>query len=187
MRKIDLIVIHCSATRESQDFTFEDLMRAHKARKFRTVGYHFYIKKDGEVYVGRHIPEIGAHVGDVGKNWNSVGICYEGGLKDQGHPNDPNTAKDTRTPEQKSSIIDCINHTLIALQRDGQNIEKVRICGHRDLSPDLDKDGFIERHEWLKMCPCFDAEEEYKDHIKNAGMGIKMIVDNEMKIRVTED
>jgi N-acetyl-anhydromuramyl-L-alanine amidase AmpD len=29
------------------------------------------------------------------------------------------------------------------------------VVGHRDLSPDLDGDGIIEEHEWLKDCPCF--------------------------------
>jgi len=37
------------------------------------------------------------------------------------------------------------------------------IVGHRDLSPDKDGDGIVERHEWLKLCPCFSAREEYKD------------------------
>lgn len=31
------------------------------------------------------------------------------------------------------------------------------VLGHRDLSPDADGDGKVERHEWLKECPCFDA------------------------------
>ncbi|CDF99247.1 Putative N-acetylmuramoyl-L-alanine amidase family 2 [Avibacterium paragallinarum JF4211] len=32
-----------------------------------------------------------------------------------------------------------------------------RICGHRDLSPDLNGDGTITPNEWLKDCPCFDV------------------------------
>ena len=31
------------------------------------------------------------------------------------------------------------------------------------LVPDTDVDGIVEPHEWTKMCPCFDAKEEYKD------------------------
>jgi hypothetical protein len=27
------------------------------------------------------------------------------------------------------------------------------------MSPDLDRDGKVEPHEWLKMCPCFDVVE----------------------------
>lgn len=33
----------------------------------------------------------------------------------------------------------------------------VPIVGHRDLSPDKDGDGVVERHEWLKRCPNFDV------------------------------
>jgi N-acetylmuramoyl-L-alanine amidase len=36
-----------------------------------------------------------------------------------------------------------------------------RITGHRDLSPDIDKDGVVEPNEWVKQCPCFNAETEY--------------------------
>lgn len=32
-----------------------------------------------------------------------------------------------------------------------------RLCGHRDLSPDLNHNGEIEPEEWVKQCPCFDA------------------------------
>ena len=35
-RKISLIVIHCSATRVTQDFTFEKLEACHLARGFRS-------------------------------------------------------------------------------------------------------------------------------------------------------
>ena len=32
---------------------------------------------------------------------------------------------------------------------------QARICGHRDLSPDINGDGTIEPNEWLKTCPGF--------------------------------
>ena len=50
MRKINLIIIHCSATRANRNFTVEDLEACHKARGFKTTGYHYYITKDGEIY-----------------------------------------------------------------------------------------------------------------------------------------
>jgi hypothetical protein len=37
------------------------------------------------------------------------------------------------------------------------------VCGHRDLSPDKNGNGEIEPEEWMKACPCFDAEEEFKE------------------------
>ena len=48
-RKINLIVVHCSATRVNQDFPVEALEACHKARGFRSIGYHYYITKDGNV------------------------------------------------------------------------------------------------------------------------------------------
>ena len=49
MRKIDLIVIHCSATRENTDYSPKQLESDHKARGFLRAGYNFYIRKSGEV------------------------------------------------------------------------------------------------------------------------------------------
>ena len=37
------------------------------------------------------------------------------------------------------------------------------IQGHRDFSPDLNKDGKITPNEWMKSCPCFNAKEEYSN------------------------
>ena len=49
MRRIDLIIIHCSATKVTQDFSPEDLEACHKGRGFKTTGYHYYITKDGQL------------------------------------------------------------------------------------------------------------------------------------------
>ena len=60
-RKIDLIVVHCSATRINQDFPIEALEACHKARGLHSIGYHYYITKDGVVYPCRPETEEGAH------------------------------------------------------------------------------------------------------------------------------
>lgn len=156
MRKIDLIVIHCSASQENINYTFDQLRKDHKARGFRDCGYHYYIRRDGTRFLGRELAEMGAHVGDVHKNQNSVGICYEGGLDRRGK------AKDTRTEAQKEEILNTILEVLTRLKEIQPNV-KIKIVGHRDLSPDLDGDGVVEPHEWVKLCPCFDATKEYKD------------------------
>ena len=54
MRKIDLIVIHCSATRENTDYSPEQLESDHKARGFLRAGYNVYIRKSGEGWTGHH-------------------------------------------------------------------------------------------------------------------------------------
>ena len=60
-RKISLIVVHCSATRVTRNFTVEDLEASHRARGFSGIGYHFYITKDGVIYPCRPENKIGAH------------------------------------------------------------------------------------------------------------------------------
>lgn len=142
MRKIDLIVIHCSATREDHCFTEYDLDTCHRRRGFNGPGYHFYIRKDGRIVSTRPIERVGAHA--RGFNARSIGICYEGGLDREGHP------KDTRTPEQKHSMRVLVR-TLLT------DYPGCEVCGHRDLSTDLNGNGEIEPEEWIKACPCFEV------------------------------
>ena len=75
-------------------------------------------------------------------------ICHRGGLDCKGHP------KDTRTEWQKHSM----RVLILTLLKDYPGC---RICGHRDLSPDLNGNGEIEPEEWIKACPCFNAEKDW--------------------------
>ena len=88
---------------------------------------------------------IGAHA--KGYNRNSIGICYEGGLGKDGKP------KDTRTPEQRAALRRLVNELQI-------RFPGCKVCGHRDLSPDLNRNGRIEPNEWTKQCPCFNVASE---------------------------
>ena len=54
------LILHCSATRCDKDYTAEQLLRDHKTRGFRTVGYHFYIRRDGTITQHRKLLEVGA-------------------------------------------------------------------------------------------------------------------------------
>jgi len=144
MREINLIVIHCSGTRTDKPFTERDLERSHRLRGFNGTGYHYYIRRDGSIKTTRPVERVGAHA----KNYNahSIGVCYEGGLNAQGKPTD------TRTQWQRSSLRALIR----TLQQD---FPGCKVTGHRDLSPDLNGNGVIETHEWLKQCPCFNVAE----------------------------
>ena len=135
MRHIELIVVHCSATRCNQSYSVMQLIRDHVDR-FGYTGYHYYITRDGQTYQTRHEQLVGAHA--VGYNSHSLGVCYEGGLDAHGN------AADTRTPRQKRALLRLLRR-LKAAHPDAQ------ILGHRDL-PDVHKD-----------CPCFDAKEAYKN------------------------
>lgn len=142
-RRIDLIVIHCSATRCDRPFPLEAVIACHRARGFATVGYHYYVTRDGTVHAGRPLYQEGAHV--TGYNRRSIGVCYEGGLDPCGQP------ADTRTDAQKETL-------LKLMQRLKTDYPHARIVGHRDL-PNVSKD-----------CPCFDAKDEYKE-INSASCG----------------
>lgn len=162
MRKIDAIVIHCSATRAGQDVRAADIDKWHKERGFAMIGYNYVIDLDGTVEVGRPLSREGAHCNTAGVsglsyNKHSIGICYVGGLDKDGNP------ADTRTPEQKLSMLNLVNNLMEAYPG------VVEVIGHRDASPDKNGNGVIERNEWIKQCPCFDVRAEFPMAICRAG------------------
>lgn len=77
MRNIDLLVIHCSDSDNPRHDNVQTIKDWHvKGNKWKNIGYHFIITKDGEVHTGRPIWEQGAHC--KGHNENSIGICLTG-------------------------------------------------------------------------------------------------------------
>ena len=145
-RMVDLIVIHCSATKETSRLTPLALDRMHRQRGFNGCGYHYYIERDGKINSMRPSEKVGAHV--RGYNAYSLGICYEGGLDKNGR------AADTRTERQKVSLCALVK----VLRQLYPTIN--RVVGHRDLSADRNGDGVITPDEWTKQCPCFDVASE---------------------------
>lgn len=76
MRNINLIVVHCSATREDKSFTEFDLDDCHRRRGFNGAGYHFYIRKNGDIKSTRAVEKIGAHAKGF-MSFNSIYVsCY---------------------------------------------------------------------------------------------------------------
>ena len=152
-RKIDLIVLHCTDTRPSQNYTVEQLQRDHAKRGFGPYpGYHFYIRRDGTLYYTRPLYLRGCHVS--GHNASSIGVCTEGGhreqemvflanIKDKMADTKEKVSKyeDNRTAEQKVTL-----HELLTVLH--ELFPEARIVGHHDLNP-------------LKACPCYDAKREY--------------------------
>lgn len=128
---VRFLVIHCSATRADRNYTDKQLMRDHKKRGFRTVGYHFYVHKDGSITQFRKLLEVGSHARPY--NRCSIGICYEGGLDDHNRP------ADTRTPQQRSQLL----NLLFRLHR---LFPKALIRGHCEMPGAT-----------AKACPCFST------------------------------
>ena len=62
MRKINLIVVHCTATPDGRDVTVADIDKMHRAKGWKSIGYHYVIYRDGSVHEGRPVTEVGAHV-----------------------------------------------------------------------------------------------------------------------------
>lgn len=75
MRKITKHIIHCSA---SNGGNVSLIREWHKARGWNDVGYHFIIRQDGEIEVGRTMDVIGAHC--KSHNTESIGTCLIGDL-----------------------------------------------------------------------------------------------------------
>ena len=105
MRQINEIIVHCSATPEGANFTVEDIDKWHRKRGFRCIGYHYVIYRNGTICKGRNIDKIGAHC--EGHNTYSIGICYIGGLTSDGKK-----AKDTRTIQQKKSLVKLVKNLM---------------------------------------------------------------------------
>jgi N-acetyl-anhydromuramyl-L-alanine amidase AmpD len=104
MREINLIVVHCSATRpewmegEGLASQIREIARWHVQRGFRREGYHWFIGRDGRVLPGRPESEEGAHV--VGSNEDSIGVCLIGG-----HGSDAtDDFADHFTPQQDAAL-----------------------------------------------------------------------------------
>jgi len=138
VRKINKIIIHCTATQEGRDIPLEEIRRWHLNRGWRDIGYHFLIQRNGEVEEGRPIEQTGAHT--KGENFDSIGIAYVGGVESK-KQNGKWIAKDTRTLEQKEALDDLL------CRLKGLYSSAV-IYGHNNFS--------------TKSCPCFDAKTEYE-------------------------
>lgn len=130
MRKINKLIIHCSATPEGRHVEAPEIAKWHWQRGFLEIGYHFVVWLDGTVEVGRDLRKAGAHC--KGHNFNSIGICYVGGTDKAGNP------KDTRTEAQKAGMRKLLDQLL-------------------EVYPEATIHG---RNEFAnKACPCFDVAE----------------------------
>ena len=176
-RAINLIVIHCSATPNGKPLQrglpgqpgYQNAAQIidawHAERGFERgavaragfnpslghIGYHFIIDLAGNTLLGRGLEEVGAHA--AGFNANSIGICMVGGLEKVGQ----------FTPAQWKALYNLVlwqahvQKIPLAPPRRNGNLMAGGICGHRDLSPDLNHDGIAQPSEWLKTCPGFDV------------------------------
>ena len=137
MRVITLLVVHCSAVTPDQSSSYAhiDTWQRQRGWKFG-IGYHYVIRRNGDIEPGRPEWMVGAHC--LNHNKYSIGVCYEGGLDARGQP------ADTRTDEQKASMRKLLTELHSRYPR-------AVIVGHHDLDPQ-------------KPCPCIaNVAREYAD------------------------
>lgn len=145
MRRIDQIVIHCTATPNGRWTTTADIDAWHVKRGFRrdpvarnafnpeltAIGYHHVIYINGTLATGRSHDEIGAHA--RGYNATSLGVALVG--------TDRFSARQWHALRE---LIDALTHPQ---GRRPARYPNVSLLGHRDL-PDVHKD-----------CPGFSVAE----------------------------
>ena len=136
MRDLNRIILHCSATKEGQDFSAATIRGWHvNGRGWSDIGYHWIIRLDGTIEVGRPLEKSGAHT--KGHNKDSVGVCYIGGLDEDGK------AKDTMNPEQEKAW------RMIVLSLRTLYGNHMTIHGHNEFAN--------------KACPSFTVKEKFAD------------------------
>lgn len=167
-RRTTLVAIHCSATPDDRTLFYgsgrelrtpvDEIDTWHWDRGFRrqspavqafnphlrAVGYHFVIARNGAVFTGRHPNEVPAHA--KGHNTGALAICMVGIQR--------------YTPAQWAQLAELVSELCDANRVPLQPVTPARlvgVAGHRDLSPDLDRNGKITRNEWVKTCPGFDV------------------------------
>lgn len=128
-RIIEGIVVHCAATRPGMDIGRAEIDVWHRERGFDGIGYHYVIRRGGEVEDGRPLSVAGAHV--AGHNARTVGICLVGGIDDAGEP------ENNFTGEQFFALRELLAELVEVLPGE------VWIKGHRDFA--------------AKACPSFDV------------------------------
>ena len=135
-RKINEIIIHCTATPEGREVSLEELYNWHKDRGFIDIGYHFVVHIDGTIESARPLHIIGAHC--EGHNAHSIGISYVGGTRSD----DPQKPKDTRTEAQRVQIWNLVYYLL-------RYFPSATIHGHNEYA--------------AKACPCFNVRQEWRE------------------------
>lgn len=146
MRRIKYIAVHCTASPQSQ--TIESLKQEFRHKGWVNPGYHYVVSPDGKIT--QLLDEDKISNGVKGFNSVSVNVAYIGGIDTKDKP------IDNRTEEQKQSL-----RSLLKMLH--KKYPAAVIQGHRDFSPDLNRDGRITSNEYIKACPCFDAKAEYAD------------------------
>ena len=128
MRRIDYIVLHCTAT--NQIVTIESIKSYWKnVLKWKKPGYQLIIQPNGTPV--RLAPDSQVCNGVAGHNANSIHISYIGGIDSKGRP------FDNRTQSQRETMRTLVDSYM-------KMYPNAKVLGHRDFGAN-------------KACPSFDV------------------------------
>jgi N-acetylmuramoyl-L-alanine amidase len=152
MRNIKYIVLHCTASPQTQ--TVQSILNYWKHDLgWSKPGYHFLITPDGVAH--NLVPIEEPSNGVKGFNANSIHFSFIGGVvtTDLVTPeHSKGSPIDNRTPAQRATM----QHLV---EKYSAMFPAAVIQGHRDFSPDKNRNGIVEPSEWMKTCPSFSAKE----------------------------
>lgn len=109
MRNITQIIVHCSASPDYMDIGAATIRKWHLERGWSDIGYHYVVRRNGEIEKGRPDEKMGAHA--RGANSNSIGIVWVG-------TNNP-------SPEQEKSLFSLIHYLM-----GKYNVKIENVLGH---------------------------------------------------------
>lgn len=127
------IFVHTAAY--SGDCDAAEIDSWHRARGWAGIGYHYVVRRSGQVEPGRELAYAGAHV--EGCNTRSVGVCCEGHGDYEPH-----------TAAQRDALLD-LCRTLM----ERYDVTADRVLGHREVNDLVDAGLVGDHYRTPKTCP----------------------------------
>jgi|TARA_R100000030_G_scaffold82783_1_gene65653 N-acetyl-anhydromuramyl-L-alanine amidase AmpD len=135
-KKTDSIIIHCAATKPSMDIGYKEIREWHVDQNgWDDVGYHFIIRRNGQLEKARPEGYSGAHA--PSHNGRSIGICLVGGMAEDG------SAENNFTLEQFLTLKDLVNMVM------DKYSDITEVLGHCDVQDNKPNCPGFNVKEWL--------------------------------------
>lgn len=162
----EYILIHHAL---AKNCTVYDINRWHLEKGWIGIGYHFFIRKNGEIYKGRDINWQGAHCPEQLMNIKSIGICLEGCYEDY------KNQTDTIVPEEQLKALS----ELVKYLMDTYNIPIDNVKKHSEYATyKLCPGNYFPWDEFIELLGD-DMNEQVKQMIRACGLICEHLVDEE--------
>ena len=149
MRVIKRIFVHCTASWQTQtidQLKHEFYDKPPKGKGWQAPGYHFVVSPDGTVTQLLSVEQVSNGV--QGYNSTAINVAYIGGITKNAQGKV--VPVDNRTPQQQRALVTLLHQLK-------KKYPTAEIMGHRSIW------GESTPQKWLKTCPNFNAQKEYKD------------------------